>query len=81
MITTILLSKKGGFLVRINEILDKESDGFKYKVLETGKVFDSQKMAINNGRQHLKKLRKYLDENPIKQIETQIIIRRRTKWN
>lgn len=54
---TILISKKGNFIVHISESLSTKDDGFIYLVCETGYKCHSQKSAIRNGRIYLKKQR------------------------
>ena len=76
--TTVLISKEND-KVMIIPILCHDNVGFNYKVVETKRIFKSEKGAIKNARKLLKKKRgthvkiKRTRRNPVK------IKRRRTK--
>ena len=54
--TTVLISKEND-KVMIIPILCHDNDGFNYKVVETKRIFKSEKGAIKNARKLLKKKR------------------------
>ena len=64
---TVLFSKEGKYRALVQTVFDSETDGYCYRVNETGRTFTSHRLAINNARRWLKKKRtKFYKKHPDK---------------
>jgi len=72
--TTALFSKEGKYRAFVNAIFNVETDGYSFKVNVTGKIYDSQKMAIKNAKKWLKNKRvKYYKKHPNKRPKVKTV--------
>jgi len=60
--STILISKVGNFMVHIDKVPSSKSDGFLFKVLETGFISKFYAKAEENARDYLKSKRNKLEK-------------------
>ena len=67
--TTTLFSREGKYRANVSAIFDTESDGYNFKVDVTGRIYDSQKLAIKNASRWLKKKRmRYYKKHPKERV-------------
>lgn len=72
---TVLYSKKGKFIARIEERLLHDSDGICHLIIETNTRFASLQRAIKNARKRLAKKRKKYEKTHIRRRRTKPVKR------